>query len=191
MIYELFFQKLFASVLKPRRQKLSFSYFLQNKGPYGAQLNREKNTCKFFMEKNSTSTYGPRGELRGPKRVHHAAQNASREVPVGVRSRKQKISYKPFYEDIPTINTKLTTNGPITRSQAKQIRDQVNTNLSLSYNLDLDEMSMLSSTFCCLNSGTSLKESRNSEEQSFNNKLSSYQHVFNKSVSLNTTSNLS
>jgi hypothetical protein len=49
-------------------------------------------------------------------------------------------------EDIPTINTTLTTNGPITRSRGKQIRDQVNADLSLSYNLDLDEMAMLSST---------------------------------------------
>jgi hypothetical protein len=49
-------------------------------------------------------------------------------------------------EDIPTINTTSTTNGPIIRSRAKQIRDQVNANLNLSYNLDLDEMAMLSST---------------------------------------------
>jgi hypothetical protein len=48
-------------------------------------------------------------------------------------------------EDILTTNTTSTTNGPITRSHAKQIRDQVNANLSLSYNLDLDEMAMLSS----------------------------------------------
>jgi hypothetical protein len=49
-------------------------------------------------------------------------------------------------EDIPAINTTPTTNGPITRNRAKQIRDQVNANLSLSYILDLDEMAMLSST---------------------------------------------
>jgi hypothetical protein len=49
-------------------------------------------------------------------------------------------------EGIPTINTTPTTNEPITRSRAKQIHDQVNANLRLSYNLDLDEMAMLLST---------------------------------------------
>jgi hypothetical protein len=49
-------------------------------------------------------------------------------------------------EEIPAINTTPTTNGPITRSRAKQICDQVNAILSLSYNLDFDEMAMLSST---------------------------------------------
>jgi hypothetical protein len=49
-------------------------------------------------------------------------------------------------EDIPTINTTPTNNGPITRSRAKQISDQVNANLSYSYTLNLDDSAMLSST---------------------------------------------
>jgi hypothetical protein len=95
-------------------------------------------------------------------------------------------------EDIPTINTSSTINGPITRSRAKQIHDQVNANLSLPYNLDLDEMAMLSSTLLLVEFRTSLKEAHNNEEQSFNNKFSSYQQqVFNKSAALNTASDLS
>jgi hypothetical protein len=39
-------------------------------------------------------------------------------------------------EDIPAIDTTPTTNGPITRSRAKLIHDQVNANLSLSHNFD-------------------------------------------------------
>lgn len=46
-------------------------------------------------------------------------------------------------EDIPAIDTTPTTNGPITRSRAKLISDQVNANLSLSHNLD--DTAMLSS----------------------------------------------
>jgi hypothetical protein len=51
-----------------------------------------------------------------------------------------------FDEDIPTINTTPTNNGPITRSRAKQISDQVNANLIYSYNLNLDDTTMLSFT---------------------------------------------
>jgi hypothetical protein len=48
------------------------------------------------------------------------------------------------------INTTPTNNGPITRRHAKQISDQVNPNLSYSYNLNLDDMAMLSSTLLLL-----------------------------------------
>ena len=41
-----------------------------------------------------------------------------------------------YDEDIPTINTTPTTNGPITRSRAKQIYDQENANLNLPSNLE-------------------------------------------------------
>jgi hypothetical protein len=78
-----------------------------------------------------------------------------------------------FDEDIPTISITPTINGPIRRSRAKQIHDQVNANLSLPYNLDLDEMAMLSSTLLLVEFRTSLKEAHKNEEQSFNNKFSS------------------
>jgi hypothetical protein len=117
----------------------------------------------------------------------HAATEAVERSVFGVQHPGSQA-----HEDIPTINTTSTTNGPITRSRAKQIRDQVNANLSLSYNFDLDEMLCFHLPCCWLNSGTSLKESHNNKEQSFNNKFSSYQQkVFNKSAALNTTSDLS
>jgi hypothetical protein len=55
------------------------------------------------------------------------------------------LSSKEKYEDIPTINTAPIDNGPIVRSRAKQISDQVNANLSYSYNLNPDDSAMLSS----------------------------------------------
>ena len=62
-------------------------------------------------------------------------------------------------EDIPTKNTTPTIDGPITRSRAKLICDQVNANLSLSYKLD--EMVVLSSPLLLVELRYTMKESNN------------------------------
>ena len=60
-------------------------------------------------------------------------------------------------EDIPS--TTPTINGPITRSHAKPINDQVNANLSLSYKLD--DTAMLSSPLLLVELRYTLEESNN------------------------------
>jgi hypothetical protein len=62
-------------------------------------------------------------------------------------------------EEIPTINTTPINNAPITRSHVKQISDQVNANLCHSYNLNLDDMVVLSSFLLLVEFMNKFKES--------------------------------
>ena len=69
------------------------------------------------------------------------------------------FAYSHTDEDIPTTDATPTTNGPITRSRAKLISDHVKANLSLSYNFNLDETAIFSSTLLLVEFGNKVEGS--------------------------------